>query len=195
MPVDGPALGFNEFMLVDDILPKDDLFGLYFEMGCDIFVHPQWYHCWRRDWPDLSANASTRRMFVAPTNASGCCGPQGKLSCKCGQLIGSVMADCIGPQWIVFFSKTIDRTDQIDGPWEICDDASVASRWMMHCGDMLDNLKIGEWESWLMTPELVTIEKRTKSRERLLVDDEVLHRKLVRVSTWSKGTKVGEVAG
>ncbi len=187
------AVGFDECVAVRDILfPTGDLFGFRHESGDDLLVHPQWCEGWRRDWPDRAPGGATRRMSTV-TRGYGCCGPQGAAECGCGAAVGWVMADCIGPQWMVFFHAKVDRSDRHDGPWTIRSDAGGPDRWHEESGELIRNRRDGEWERWLVVPELVPVRRRGDDREFAIVREERLERRLVGSAGWSEGRLICEI--
>lgn len=191
---EGAALGLDDWLAVGAIrFPKGDLFDFAFESEDDLFLHPQWCEGWTRDWPDLAQGAATRRRF-AVAKGYGCCGASGDLACRCGAALGKIVADCIGPHWAVLFDSRIERSDRIDGRWTIHADADGDGPWYEDHGELIRNRRQGEWERWLVTPQLIDIPTRDRHRAPAIARQERLDRRWVGSSQWDDGRLICEVS-
>lgn len=187
-------VGFNQFLLVAEVqFSTKDLFVFRFESENDFCVHPQWYEGWRHNWPEFAKGAVTRRLF-ATTEAYGCCGPVGTVTCRCGTQLGQVMADCLGLQWMVFFESRIDRSDEQDGYWTFHSDADEPIHWFEDSGELVNNRRNGDWERWLVMPQVAPVKRRNKNREPVMINEERIDRRLVSVARWAHGELVCETA-
>ena len=163
----------------------------------DLVTHPQWYNGWYDQWYSQwcaegqyrSEGAYRRRMFVS-TNEYGCCGPLGKMSCSCGSEIGSVCADCAGFHWMLFFSDKIERSDCVDGVWNIHSGDEGMTKWTENIGEIQQGVKNGEWEVWSNTVSFRREKYRNKNKTVLFREVEEKSRVLQSIQLWSRGKLV-----
>ncbi|MBT3313730.1 MAG: hypothetical protein HN390_03860 [Anaerolineae bacterium] len=185
-------LDFAEYLEVRDAkFELKNYMEFSYQSPNDLILHPQWYENWKGEWSEISFGAATRIMFISTkNNGYGCCGPIGRITCSCGEVLGNVFADCYAPQWMLLFESKIGRSDQADGEWRIHADGKNKNEWVESVGEIVDGQKEGEWECWKNESISVLVKTRNKTREEIILQKDETERELIRLETWHQGDLV-----
>ena len=184
-----PEFGLFEYVEVSQVeFDLGKLTEFSYQSPEDLIIHPQWYANWKQEWEEDAIGAAIRQMSISTKDSGyGCCGPIGKITCRCGKEIGNVFADCYASHWMLLFEKKIERSDQVDGEWTIHADGENKNEWLEVTGKIVNGQREGEWEIWRNEILPVLVKTRNKAREEVILRKEEFERELIRIEIWHQG--------
>jgi hypothetical protein len=159
-----------------------------------LVLHPRWCVEWFQSYIAELSDADRQEVGegtpLVTAAAFGCCGPTGAVRCAAGHAVGHIQGDCDQDQWLKLEVHATERSDLVDGYWEIYD-LKHKERLKM-CGQMATGQREGEWLVYEESLKQVPIAaKGPGSRGRWITQTgPIADFELVRIEQYQRGILV-----